>query len=325
MAYIAKFGNKWRAQVAKNGVRRTAVWDTKAEANNWAAKVETEIAGGKLRPAARTLRFACDHYLKTVTREKRNAELWEMRRFAMICEYFGDDMPLADVNCAALGRLRDFRLSGGERSGRNWPPVTGSTVNREFTLLRHMLKLAFEEWKWITEYPFKGVRLPKENASRVTVWRWQEIKRVLRAGQNRGGKTLEVTQAFHIALRTAFRLQEAIAAPDGFDKRRKVVTIPPSKENPLPQVVPITKQGYRVMLTMPQLKVSPNEASVLFSDLQAQLCIKGLQFRDSRATALTLMARRMDILTLSKISRHKDIRMLQIYYRESAEEISARL
>ena len=62
-----------------------------------------------------------------------------------------------------------------------------------------------------------------------------------------------------------------------------------------------------------------------FLELCAQVGIHGLQFRDSRATALTLMARKMDILTLQKFSRHRDIRQLSIYYRETAEEISARL
>lgn len=317
MAYIAKHGDKWRAQIVKQGLRKSAIWDTKRHAQDWANRVESEIAAGLLsapKTPGMKLSRACDDYLKTATLEKRNALKWERRRFDSLIAHFGD-VDLADIDSNSLGKWRDKRLL----------TVSGSTVLREVNLFRNLFNIAVDEWKVIPINPFKGVRLPKENAARVTVWRWQQIKRILRAGQARGGKTLEVTQAFHIALRTAMRLQEALAAPDGFDSVRRVVAIPPSKENPLPQLVPITRQGYRALLTMPRLKVSPNEASTLFSDLQAQLGIKGLQFRDSRATALTLMARRMDILTLSKISRHKDIRMLQVYFRESAEEISRRL
>ncbi|MES1979536.1 MAG: hypothetical protein V4451_15955 [Pseudomonadota bacterium] len=324
MAYIAKFGDKWRAQVAKNGVRKTAVWNTRAEAASWAAKVETEIAGGKLRPAARTLRFACDHYLKTVTPGKRDAELWETRRFAMFCAYFGDGMPLADMGSEAIGKLRDFRIAGGVLNGEKWEAVSGSTVNREFTLLRHMLKLAYKEWKWIQEYPFDGVRMPEENPSRKAVWRWQQIRRVLRAGQARGGKTGEVVKAFHIALRTSFRLKEALAAPGGFDAKRMTVTLPPNKVSDLPEIVPTTRHGRRILSKMPVFEVGENEASTLFSGLLRQLGIEGLQFKDSRATALTHMAKKMPMVTLQKYSRHKDIRKLTIYYRETAEEISAR-
>ena len=40
----------------------------------------------------------------------------------------------------------------------------------------------------------------------------------------------------------------------------------------------------------------------------------------------TLLARRVDVMTLARISRHKDLRiLLNTYYRESAEDIAARL
>jgi integrase len=313
MAYIGKFRDGWRVQIQKDGVRRSKTFPTKRECQAWATAEESK----KTFLKKLSLRDACSKYLKTVTPDKRKAGRWEELRFEAFCAYFDSRgiKSLEEITSAIMGEWRDWRLE----------TVSGSTVIREVNLYRNLFKIAATEWKAIDASPFQGVRLPKENASRVTVWRWPEIKRVIRAGQARGGKTKEVTQAFHIALRTAMRLQEALAAPKGFDKVRRVVTIPPSKENPLPQTVPITRQGWRLMQTMPPLKVEPNEASVLFSDLCKQLLIEGLQFRDSRATALTLMARKMDILTLSKISRHKDIRMLQVYYRETAEEISARL
>lgn len=50
-----------------------------------------------------------------------------------------------------------------------------------------------------------------------------------------------------------------------------------------------------------------------------------LTFHDGRATALTMLARKYDILTLSRISQHKDLKMLARYYRESSAEIAARL
>jgi hypothetical protein len=122
------------------------------------------------------------------------------------------------------------------------------------------------------------------------------------------------------------RLQEAIAAPAGFDKRRRVVDLPPTKTSLRGETVPLTKEGYRLMLKMPRFEVGPNEASTLFSRLCKQNLITGLEFRDSRATALTLMARKMDILTLARISRHRDLDLLRsTYYRETAEDISRRL
>lgn len=44
------------------------------------------------------------------------------------------------------------------------------------------------------------------------------------------------------------------------------------------------------------------------------------------AQAAALLSRRMDVLTLARISRHKDLKILMAhYYRESAEQIAARI
>lgn len=311
MAYIGKFRDGWRAQVQKDGVRVSKTFALKKDAQVWVLQQESK----KTLRKGHTLAEACKKYVETVSTEKRDAVGWETRRFDAFCSHFGD-IELPHITSELIGEWRDKRLE----------TVTGSTVLREVNLYRNMFKLAVSEWKWIEHSPFDGVRLPKEEPPRHQVWRWQQIRRVLRAAQRTGGKTLEVAQAFHIALRTAMRLQEALAAPTGFDERRRIVTIPPSKTNPRPETVPLTRQGHRLMQKMPKFSVQPNEASTLFSKLCKQNLITGLEFRDSRATALTLMARKMDILTLARISRHRDLDLLRsTYYRETAEDIAARL
>lgn len=313
MAYIGKFRDGWRAQIQRDGVRVSKTFALKKDAQSWALEQESK----KTLRKDHTLGQACKKYLESVSVEKRGAVDWERRRFEAFCNYFDETIDLADITSERLGEWRDARQK----------TVSGSTVLREVNLYRNMFKIAVSEWKWIQSCPFDGVRLPKENAPRKSIWRWQEIRRILRAGQRSGGKTHEVTQAFHIALRTAMRLQEALAAPGGFSDARKVVTIPPSKTNPDPELIPLTRQAQRLMRTMPaKFEVDPNEASVLFSRLCKHQLIKGLEFRDSRATALTLMSRKMDILTLARISRHKNLDLLRsTYYRETAEDIAARI
>jgi len=175
--------------------------------------------------------------------------------------------------------------------------------------------------------PFRGVKLPSESQPRQQRWTWQLIKRVLRAGQQSGEKTREVTEAFHIALRTAMRLQEVLQAPPVFDKRRRVVELWKTKT---------TAQGVKVevpvgriaakLLDRPAFVVSPNEASTLFAKLTKQLCIEGLTFHDSRATALTHMAKKVPVEVLAKVSRHKNISLLvNTYYRPTVDEIARRL
>lgn len=155
---------------------------------------------------------------------------------------------------------------------------------------------------------------------REQVWGWRQIKRVLRAPAT--GKTKEVQDAFHIALRTAMRLQEVLAAPALFDKEKQIVRLPAELDKMgRRRDIPIGRIAAK-LLQRPAFVVDPNEASTLFADLLGCIGISGMMFRDSRATALTLLARKVDVMRLQKISGHKDVRMLSRYYRESATDIS---
>lgn len=311
MAYIGKFRDGWRAQIQRDGVRASKTFKTKRLAQAWVLEQEARETLAKRMG----LRDAADRYVKEVSVHKRGATETERRRLNAMVEFFGD-VSLDSITPEDIARWRTERMK----------VVTGSTILRDSGLYRNLFRVAMDEWGVVKSNPYKGVRLPKAEPPRAQLWRWQEIKRVLRAGQRVGGKTLEVTQAFHIALRTAMRLKEAVMAPECFDAQRRVVDLTSSKTAAKGETVPLTRQGYKLMQTMPaKFEVSEARASMLFCHLLNNLLIKDLQFRDARATALTLMARRMDVLTLARISRHRDLKMLLVYYRETPEDISRRL
>lgn len=307
MAYIGKYRDGWRAQIQKDGVRISSTFALKKEAQAWVLEQESK----KTLVKAKSLREACDQYVKTVSPTKVGPVIREQKRFDAFCEHFGD-IALADITSEAIGAWRDARLK----------TVTASTVLREVNLYRNMFKIAVKEWKWISESPFDGVRLPKEGAARNTVWSWQLIKRILRAP--RTGKTAQMQAAFRIALHTGMRLEEILVC--SYDDKRNILSLPRSKTENRPITVPTVPRARKVLRSLPEFTVSPNEGSTLFSALRSDLGITGLTFHDSRATALTLLARRMDVLTLARISRHKNINILMnTYYRETSEQISARL
>lgn len=309
MAYIYKHGDGWRAQIQRNGIRSSKVFPTKREAQAWATAEEGRAKAAR-KGGGHTFGQAVDKYILSVSSTK-DGKVWEVRRLHAMRDYFGEDAGLLDIDAPEIAAWRDKRLE----------TVTGSTVVREVNLLRNMFNVARLEWHWMEHEPFKGVKLPKENDPRRALWSWQLIKRVLRAP--REGKTAEAQSAFHIALRTGMRLQEVLAAPDSFDAKRRVVTVK-SKTEKAAQI-PIGRIACK-LLTRGGFSVGANEASVLFSKLCRELMIEGLTFHDTRATALTHLARKVDVLTLAKISRHKDIRLLSsVYYRETAESIAKRI
>jgi len=309
MASIRKHKDKWRAEVFVHGQRKSAVWDTRREAVAWAQKVEAEMQHRRVE--RKTFDDLCVEYLLRVTPKKAGAQ-WEVRRIAVFRQLLSGD--LAKIDAPDIARWRDARLQ----------TVSAGTVVREANLLRNMFSVARDEWRWIDHSPFRGVKLPKDNPPRKARWTWQLIKRVLRAAQNSGPKTREVGEAFHIALRTGMRLQEVLAAPQGLDAQRQVVTVR-TKSHPKGDEIPVSRKAVR-LLQRPAFSVSPNEASTLFRKLTRSQMIDGLTFHDARGSALTWMAKRVDVLTLSKVSRHKDLSLLMnTYYRATPDEIARKL
>ncbi len=307
MASIRKYRDKWRAEVQRHGIRASHVADTKREAQTWALAKEAELdrlkgSGGK------TLGDAVGDYVKTVSQTKSKPE-WEEKRFQAFMDYIGEKVPLSSITSADIGRWRDFRLQ----------TVTGATVQREANLLRNLFTVAMDEWRWIDSHPFRGVRMPEQIEARRQVWGWRQIKRVLRSGREK--KMGEVVKAFHIALHTGMRLAEVLTGT--YDPKRRVYVLERTKTGGYVEV-PIPRRALKLFPVT--FTVGPNEASVLFTKLRRQLLLDDLTFHDTRATALTLLARRVDVMTLARISRHKDLSMLlNVYYRETAEQISARL
>lgn len=314
--YIRPHKDGHRVEVEKHGMRASHVAKTKREATAWGIRKEAEfdaLKGSK----GRTFGWARGHYVATVSSTKSpGAKEWEERRLAAMAEFFGDGTHLVNIGSERIGEWRDWRLTGD----KDHKPVGGSTVLRESNLLRHMFTLAVDEWRCLERNPFKGVRLPEHGPARHQVWTWQLIKRVLRA--NRSGKTLETIHAFRIALHTGMRLSEVLAAK----LEGRVAVLPKDKTTKIPVKVPLARHGAKLLKRYSPFTVGPNEASTLFSELCGELLIEDLTFHDSRASALTWLSRRMDVMTLARISRHKDLKILMdTYYRETAEQIAARL
>ena len=309
MAYIRKYKDKWRAEVERNGIRSSKVHDTKREAQAWA--LEQEATAKRARAGGnKSFGDAVDKYIESVS-SKKDGEVWEVRRLNVMREFFGHAAGLADIDTPQIAEWRDARLK----------QVTASTVVREANLLRNLFNLARKEWKWMDHAPFDGVKLPKENPARHQVWGWRLIKRVLRA--DRIGKTAEMQAAFHIALRTGMRLAEVLQAPEHFDAVRRVVVIKTKTE--ARAQIPIGRIASKLLIR-PAFVVGPNEGSTLFSKLCKELLIEGLTFHDTRGTALTHLSRKVDVMVLSRISRHKDLKILMAhYYRATPESIAARI
>ena len=71
--------------------------------------------------------------------------------------------------------------------------------------------------------------------------------------------------------------------------------------------------------------LSTRQIDALFRKARARCGIEDLHWHDARATAITRLARRLDILDLARMIGHANLGELRTYYRERAEDIAARL
>ena len=314
MAYVRKLKDKWQAQIERNGKRTSKTFETKREAQQWAMEQEASAKRHK-DGRGHTFGDAVDKYKLQVTAGKDGA-LWEGRRLEAMREFFGNSTLLADLDTPNVADWRDTRLK----------TVSASTVVREANILRNLFNVARNEWRWMEHRPFEGLKLPQENAPRDAIWPWQLIKRVLRA--ERIGKTAEMQAAFHIALRTGMRLGEVLAAPQNYDAARRVVTLSDvagARKTAKVYHIPIGRVADKLLKREP-FTVGANEGSTLFSKMCRELLIEGYTFHDTRATALTHLSKKVDVMTLAKISRHKDLSLLMnVYYRPRLEDIAQKI
>lgn len=313
MAYIRKFRDGWRAEVQKHGTRASKVFPTKREAQAWARDTELDLNALK-GSGGMTFEQAATKYLATAVKQKApSAEEWEERRLQEMTAHFGANTPLAAITSVKLGEWRDARLAD----------VSGSTVIRQFSVLRSLFRSAVE-WEVLPTNPCKGVEMPKHNPPRHQIWTWQLVKRVLRA-ENRNEREIQTIRAFHISLHTAMRLSEILGAKV-VGKIAVLARDKSSGKASPPVKVPLARKGASLFAKYGPFTIEADIASATFSDMTDELLIDGLTFHDGRASALTWLSRREDVMTLARISRHKNMKILmETYYRESIEAIAARI
>lgn len=347
MASITAYKDRWRAQIYVLGERDSQIFRTQREAKAWAAARENEIRERKKTAPAQqhTLREMLERYDREIIPAKRGSRPESLRLHAFL-RNFPDlaDRKLADVTTPDLAAWRDARLSGFVGSnGEKVRAVGLASVHRDISWLRNAFAVARKEWHWMEHNPFEGFRQPAEAPPRDRRVSPAEVKLICRQLGYRTGHppatvSQEVALAFLVALRSAMRAGEILALGDAtLDLNRRVARVPHKTQHLTgrPREVPLTRHALRLLRVVANrpkcFTISSASLDTLFRKARDRLAvaypsIANLHFHDSRAEALTRLARKVDVMTLAKISGHADLKILhRTYYRESAEDIAARL
>lgn len=328
MASIRRYKGGYRAQVYVKGERDSETFRTQREAQAWAVRREEEL---RQAPATRhTLRDLIERYRSDVIEKKRGGVFEDRQAKAFLRDFPAlADKKLSELDTPDMARWRDARLKS----------VSDATVLRQLNWLRHALRVAREEWKWMAHNPLKGMRVPKKPGSRERRVMPMEVLRLCHALGYRAGKAPETKQqevalAFMVGLRSAMRAGEILSlGKKTLSLSRRVARIEQHKTQHLTgkaREVPLTRQAVRLLEPVADREkcftISSAVLDTLFRKARDRLLIKDLHFHDTRAEALTRLARKVDVMMLSRISGHKDLRvLLDAYYRETAEQIAARI
>jgi integrase len=330
MASFKKDGNVWRVQIYVQGQRDSGTFATKAQATAWAAKRDTELRTDKASGLVKgkTCEDAFRRYEKEVSPTKRGKE-WEGKRLTAIADMVVDgnrfgDIRLSELTSDFLGQWRDMRLQ----------TVAGSTINRDLNLLSHVFSTATREWKWMEASPTTNVRRPTNPSARDRLILPDESDRITFAlgfdGSPVKTKSQAVAVAFLFAIETAMRAGEICGLlPDHVMGR--VAHLPLTK-NGTKRDVPLSTRALELLDLLPKVKEGGslfglNSVSLdrLFRKARDRSLIEGLTFHDTRHEAITRLAKKLNVLELARMVGHRDLRMLQIYYNETAAQLAERL
>jgi len=327
MATFEKRKAGWQARVRKGGLNETATFRTKAEAAAWAAALEHDLAAGRagLVPN-RTFGELLQRYSEEVSPSKRGGR-WEQIRISMLIREYTAlcNTKLSQFSTESVAAWRDERLKS----------VSELSVIREWAILQNACSVAAKEWRWLSYNPMLQVKKPTAPLARSRRPTEDEMARLqLATGyvceERPETMMARVGAAWLFAIETAMRAGEICSITlehVHFDDR--IVHLPKTKNGHV-RDVPLTKEALRLLRQVAE--VTDGQATVfgitaasldaLFRKAKAMALIEDLHFHDSRREALTRMAKKVDVMTLAKISGHRDLRILQnTYYAPKMKEL----
>ena len=324
MATMRKRGDKWRVEIYKSGIRKSKTCKTKAEATQWALEEEKklELQEQGLQPET-VLADVVERYLREVTPTKRGIrhETLRLNKFARhpMCNKF-----IGDVT------RKDFELWIAEREKE----VSGESIRRELSTIRNIFNVAVERWNYIEKNPMIGLVLPKGSEPRTQRYSDEEIERILFvSGYNDTLKTIRARSgaAMLFAIETAMRAGEICGLTwDNVNLDKRTAYLPMTK-NGTSRTVPLTRNAVAILERLKKeigntglcFQLDTRSLDAAFRKIKKMAMCEHLRFHDTRREALTRLAKKVDVMTLAKISGHKDIRILQnVYYAPNMEEVA---
>lgn len=317
MATIENRNGKYRVKIRKKGKSLQATFAKYADAKAWAIVREAEIVNGVYQNITKDCYFIdiLDKYLNEITPKKRGQRA-ERYMILRIKKTFIANILASELCANDFGKWRDKRLK----------EVSASTVLKELATMSAICTIATKEWGLMRENPIRKISKPKDSAPRTRRPTHDEIRRLLLAFGYDEDKTIDTVQfrvavAFLFAMETAMRAGEICGLKwQDIDFNRRLAHLAITK-NGHSRDVPLSKRAIELLQKLQGIddtsvfNVKSGSLDALFRKIRDKCQIVDLHFHDTRREALTRLSKKVDVMTLAKISGHRDVRiLLNTYY-----------
>ncbi|WP_410498678.1 tyrosine-type recombinase/integrase [Chitinibacter sp. S2-10] len=247
MATIQHRGaRQYQASICIKGFPRlTQTFETKAEAANWAKRIESEMHQGIFvdrREAERTtLGQALVRYEEEITPHKRSAE----NERSTIRRWLAHPLalrPLAQLRGVDFSKYRDSRLE----------EVSASTVRLELALISNLFTVAKKEWSIPVDNPIAAIRKPKQPEGRDRRLAGDEEVRLMAAAKACHSDNSGLLVAIRLAIETGMRAGEIVGLTwQQIDLDAAVILLSRTK-NGSKRAVPLTAEAEELLRSLPE-------------------------------------------------------------------------
>ena len=302
-----------------------AEWTKEDAENALAARLLKIDQEPKVKAAGLTLAQAAERYLATKARKRSLCN--DQRILKHLKSAFGADTPLSAITASRISEYKAQRLAATVRRKQgNGTLLSAAAVNRPLALLRHLLRLAHEEWEVLPAVP--RIKLEKEPEGRI---RWlgeqapDEEARLLAACAK--SKNPELVKKVTIALESGLRKGElhGLDWQQNIDMSRGVIRLegrarPDARgtKSGKRREVPMRQAVYNVLASLPEPHQGPvwkrGDVRTSFEHAVAEAKLDDFHFHDCRHHfASWFVMRGGSLQALQKILGHATLAMTQRY------------
>ena len=358
MASFEQRGANWRAVIRVAGKKKTQTFDTKAEAEAWAARMEARKASGDVNlVGGKRVSELLETYLDAVA-SKADSGRWNTLR---LLKWAQSPIGQERVDSITPHRMTEWmNARSAEKATRNGITrlLSGSTVNREMNLWSAAFTYAVKSLKWIKVNPCHGATRPPEAPARNRdLLTRAEIQALCLAAGYRADQPIttqseRVLACFLLALETGMRSGEILRIrPKDYDKGAMTVKVAAleiggrkgSKSGQVvaSRYVPLTQRAAELLdqlhaampadqvategFTRPPYLVGMSDDSrdAMWRKIRKRSGVEDLTFHDTKHEACTRLSKLVDVLVLSHAIGTKDIRLLRdTYYVNDASAVA---